>query len=576
MLFAEQLNRYMDELPCTPRELAEASGVSPSSLSRYRSGKRIPETGGNVIKQLAAGLAMIAEKRADYPDGYEEEGIEHALLDAAEASHERFDYEGFRRRINLLTAELHIHMADLARASHYDLSGFSRICSGKRHPNHPQLLAEDIAGYVASNFRVNGGHRRVMRILGASEDMLWENGEYRDRIAMWLMNSQEEQLPFQGLLHKVDSFVLEDYLRQVSNDAVHESAAAFRAPLLCEYRGPDGMLEGEMDFFRSTSYTKSYQDLILYSDFPLEGCSTDSEIVQRWMYLVAGVLKKGIRINLIHDLNKPLDQIEHVISKWMPLYMIGHISPWYLPDPPSGYFHHLLMVSGNTAYTGEAVVGHHAEGKYVLTTQKEVVKYTEERAALLLEKAKPLMDAFQNDRRAEYQDFLKKDEKKSGIRRSALASPPIYTIRQDLLKTILQHNRVPEEQAEHILDYADRERKRFLSILKHDRIIDLIAFLGRQEMERFPVFLSLAGLFPQKNILYRYEEYREHLHDTEEEAKKLKGYTVIRDQKSTFRNIHITSREGKWVMISNNRSPAIHYIVYHERLQKAFENLFLG
>ena len=576
MTFAEQLNRYLDELNCTSRELAEKSGISASTLSRYRNGKRLPGTEGKTIAQLADVLAALAEEKGSGSAEYARPEILQTLQEAAKESHDRFDYEGLSSRINQLTAELPIHMADLARASHYDLSGFSRICRGKRRPNHPQLLAQDIAGYIASNFMVNGEYRRVMQIIGEPEETIRDTGEYRQRIYSWLLGGQEENLPLQEFLRKMETFDMEDYLREVNFDSVWESEEGFRLPVTCEYRGLDGMREGEMDFFRCTAQTKSYRDVILYSDFPMEGCTTDSEIIRRWMCLVANVLKKGIHINLIHDVSKPFDQIEHVMCKWMPLYMIGQISPWYLPDPPDSYFHHMLMVSGNTSYTGEAVAGHHTEGKYVLSTQKDVVEYTEERAALLMEKAQPLMEIYRSGQSEEFREFLKKDGRRKGVRRSALSAPPIYTISPGLLKKILQYNEVDEKQSEEILAWAEKERRRFLSVLKHGTVNDRITVLNRQELERFPVSLSLAGLFLEKNIFYRYEDYREHLRETRDLAKELPGYTAERDREAAFRNIQMRSHEGKWVMISKNRSPAIHYIVYQERLRKAFENLFLG
>ena len=43
MKFKDQLNAYIDQLGCTAKELGEASGVSAATISRYRSGERLPE-----------------------------------------------------------------------------------------------------------------------------------------------------------------------------------------------------------------------------------------------------------------------------------------------------------------------------------------------------------------------------------------------------------------------------------------------------------------------------------------------------------------------------------------------------
>ena len=43
MEFSELLNQIIERTGCTAKELSEISGISPASLSRYRSGERMPE-----------------------------------------------------------------------------------------------------------------------------------------------------------------------------------------------------------------------------------------------------------------------------------------------------------------------------------------------------------------------------------------------------------------------------------------------------------------------------------------------------------------------------------------------------
>ncbi len=43
MRFSEELNRYILKLDCMAKELADAAGISAASMSRYRSGNRVPE-----------------------------------------------------------------------------------------------------------------------------------------------------------------------------------------------------------------------------------------------------------------------------------------------------------------------------------------------------------------------------------------------------------------------------------------------------------------------------------------------------------------------------------------------------
>lgn len=42
MDFKDKLNAYIEQLNCSAEELAESSSLSPTSISRYRSGERLP------------------------------------------------------------------------------------------------------------------------------------------------------------------------------------------------------------------------------------------------------------------------------------------------------------------------------------------------------------------------------------------------------------------------------------------------------------------------------------------------------------------------------------------------------
>ena len=43
MNFSEQLNHYIKDFSCSSQELANASGISPAVISRYRSNQRKPK-----------------------------------------------------------------------------------------------------------------------------------------------------------------------------------------------------------------------------------------------------------------------------------------------------------------------------------------------------------------------------------------------------------------------------------------------------------------------------------------------------------------------------------------------------
>ena len=66
--FKDILIKYMEELDCSSKELADSSGLSAATISRYRSGERIPDVESDNLKQLIYGIVKFAckiEKSAD-------------------------------------------------------------------------------------------------------------------------------------------------------------------------------------------------------------------------------------------------------------------------------------------------------------------------------------------------------------------------------------------------------------------------------------------------------------------------------------------------------------------------------
>lgn len=94
------------------------------------------------------------------------------------------------------------------------------------------------------------------------------------------------------------------------------------------------------------------------------------------------VFKKGHHLNIIHNLDRPFKEMMLGLESWIPIYMTGQISPYYLKDCKNNLYNHLNYVSGAVALTGECIKGHHDKGMYYLTTNKNEIKYYKEKSTI--------------------------------------------------------------------------------------------------------------------------------------------------------------------------------------------------
>ena len=63
MNFKDKLAEYIELLDCTAKDLCESSGLSAATISRYRSGERIPEANTENLTNLIKGIVCIAQNK---------------------------------------------------------------------------------------------------------------------------------------------------------------------------------------------------------------------------------------------------------------------------------------------------------------------------------------------------------------------------------------------------------------------------------------------------------------------------------------------------------------------------------
>ena len=571
MTFSEQLNAYISELNCTAKELTDVSGLSASVLSRYRTGSRVPTTDSEQFMQLVQGIATIANER-----GYSEftvEKIQKTLEDCLQDA--TFPYELFQINFDTLLTSLSINVADLSHFLNFDSSYISRIRNGQRRPSNPQDFAQNVSKYIAGHCS-ESDKVTIAKLVHCTTDEINNDSLCRDKIIHWLLNEQIEKkdvvLPF---LSKLDEFDLNEFIRSIHFDELKVPSVPFQLPTSKNYYGIDEMCEGTLDFFKATVLSKSKEDLIANDDTPMADKANGTDFMKKYIFAVALTLKKGLHIHFIHNINRPFEEMMMGLEGWIPMYMTGQISPYYLKDVHNKLFGHFLYSSGAAALSGECIMDYHQNGKMYLTKNKTEMSYYRQRALDILSKASPLMDIYRIESKDAFYSFVERDIVTPGNRRSILSALPIHTLSEELLLQILNHNHIEEADKKRILDFAKKQRQLYENILSNRQIIDEIPVISEMEFLEQPMLLPLSEIFYEKDIVYTYAEYLEHMEQTITYSRNNSNYTVKQNSRYPFKNIQIRILEGKWVVISKNKTPAIHFVIHNPQLRNALENMVI-
>lgn len=407
MTFSDALKHYIDQLQTSPKTLAEASGIPPSTLSRYLSGDRTPPANSDACKQIAVAIAHISKGTLS------EAEIARALQKELHGA--EIDAKTFTQNFATLLDELDIKGNSLARALGFDPSYISRIRAGQRHPENFATFSNQVARYIARNCTDSRQLTKVMELCACSAESIATPEDYEEAIRNYLGSSKSNntqasttKAPLASFLKTLDEFDLNTFKESIHFDDIKIPTVPFQLPTSKTYTGIEEMKQAELDFLKSAVLARSTDDVIMYSDMPLEEMAADKEFPKKIMTGIAALIRKGVKVINIHNVHRPVEELIMGLEGWVPVYMTGLMESFYLPFPTNNAFLHFLRSGGSVACAGEAIVGNQGAGRYVVTKNTADVAYYRTRATQLLTHAKPLIKVFTEENQAEKNRVLRK------------------------------------------------------------------------------------------------------------------------------------------------------------------------
>ena len=563
MNFKDTLNKYLKICNCSSKELSKKSSISEAVISRYRSGERTPKIDSIQLKKISNSIEDIIKEK-DITN-YININIYNELSKAIKEK-DKFNYDNFSTNLNKLITSLKININEMSKYIVFDPSHISRIRYGKTKPSDPVSFCEKVSFFVVSKYN-NIDKYYLFTSLGISITKKINNNEMFKIIFDFLTNSPPSyDNNIKNFLINLDKFNLSDYIKAISFDKLKVPNIPFYKARSKNYFGLEEMKKGELDFFKATVLSKSNENIFMCSDMPMEDMARDIEFGKKWMFGVAMCLKKGLHLNIIHNLDRPFNEMMLGLESWMPIYMTGQISPYYLKEVKNSVYQHLNYVSGEYALTGECIKGYHNKGKYYLINNSKEINYYKEKAKQLLKKAYPLMDIYNEKNRKLFESFQKEDLSNKLNRKRYLYSLPIFTITDELLIKILNRNNLSKKEKELIIEYKHKEEKKVKNILETNTFQDYIYKYNKDDN----IYLSLEGIPLDKRINYTYDEYQKHLDLTL--SYNNPNYNVIFNKHKVFDNIVIEIVMNKYVIIYKVLNPAIYFVIKHPKLVSAINN----
>lgn len=567
MAFKDALNSYLKEINSSSKKLSDVSGISESVISRYRSGDRTPNKNDTLIKLSDAIYTISLENNKL---NYKKEDILKKLKDAIKE--DEFNYDTFSLNFNKLISALNINTNDMSKYIVFDASHISRIRYAKSKPSDPKEFSTKICNYVTSKYNDSDSLNILSTLMGCKKEKIEK--DLFNTLYNWLISNDCNNYKnnIENFLNHLNDFNLNDYIKAIKFDELKVPNIPFYRGRTKNYYGLEEMKKAELDFFKIAVLSKNKEDIFMHSNMPMEDMAKDIQFGKKWMFGIALSLKKGLNLNIIHNLDRPFDEMMLGLESWIPIYMTGQVSPYYLKEVKNSVYNHLNYVCGSAALCGECIKGYHDKGKYYLTNNKKEIEYYKEKANLLLKKANSLMDIYKEENKNDFKVFMLNDSKLKVNRRRIISTLPIETIDNNLLEEILKYNNVSKKDKKLILKYKMEEEENINKILKDSIIENVIYEVKKDEFANEEFYLSLENMFYDKKIKYNYDMYKKHLASSKNYSKKHQNYKIIKAKDKTFKNISITILKNNYVILSKSANPIIHFVIRHPKLVNAIEN----
>ena len=390
----------------------------------------------------------------------------------------------------------------------------------------------------------------------------FEAQEYIEKeMIKWLKNDKSpEYSAMEGFFSKISSIKgrNESLFLKNENSAINFKNLKINRPLDCQkiYVGNDGKRGATLIFLNEILKSDELSPLLLYSDENMSWLIEDEEFIKMWNLLILKILIKGHKIKIIHTVNRNVQEMIYAIEKWLPLYMIGDIEPYYYPKYREDMFKKTMFVAPGIISMNSQSVGD-ISGTTIIIDEPIALENQVDLFNNYIKKCRNLMKIFKGAdviKGFHIRNEFYSQEGETFYKSSSLS---LDTMPLDLLEDILDGVNLPKGDKELILNAQRLQNENFVKNIENNKYSEFIFIPEISEIKNGKIILSHSHLMIGKPICYDKDQYLRHLKNIIETLEKYKNYNIYILQ-DRWPNIHLAVKNEVGVIISKNDSlPAL-------------------
>ena len=389
-------------------KVAGYTGTSAANIGKLTSGTRIPARQSSTAYKFTHGIYSFSEVNGKIgvlcetigcDPSIGEKKIRTALLDWLYEDVVELDdrTEGFKHKINSLLSVSGVSIPEVCATTGKDNTLLSAYCEGNKIPTRRSKYLIEICEGIYTHAKANNALEAVAELIGVPSSSLTD-GSGGMVIREWLLGRSEN----------TDLKAAANLIKQITAPAappkkLPEFSEVATDEILNEntmlYTGVSGLQRAVIRFLGNAAQHHG-SELLLYSDQSMEWMQ--ARFTPKWQSLMVECLKNGVRMKIIHNIDRDPSEMLFALQNWLPLYMTGLIEPYYRTDISGSRFRHTVFISGNDCIDGFCTPGTERDCVYHYISDCEQVGNARRSYERLMFDAKPLLrfehGVFNNDK----------------------------------------------------------------------------------------------------------------------------------------------------------------------------------
>ena len=264
----------------------------------------------------------------------------------------------FADKLDFLMKLTNTQNSSLARILNFDASYISRIRSGKRGIPRSADFILAVSAYFAKTITEPYQMRAAADAILPGMDWSATQSDAAALLADWLTREDARSAgdPVARFLQRLSS------AEDMPQGAIPAQARPERAERVQCFYGNEGKRAGVDAILSAMCSDGGARQLLLFSEEEMSWLYEDADFAQRWFARMCALLRGGVCVRIIHTVNRDAREMLEAIRRWLPLYMMGAVDPWYYPGHRDNVFRRTLFIARDCCAMTSSSVGAHTSG----------------------------------------------------------------------------------------------------------------------------------------------------------------------------------------------------------------------